>query len=153
MESINEGIRAGMRPSAMPQENHLPTARDIMATDLIVFRPTDSIRTVIIALLKHRISGAPVVSEACELVGVISEMDCLRVVASGAYDAQPFEPGRLVQDLMTRDVMTVGPSADIYAIADIFLSNKIRRLPVVEGQRVVGQVSRRDVLRAVEKTY
>jgi CBS domain-containing protein len=151
METINAGIPAGMRSNAPPAVTRLPTAFDIMVTEVVTLRPTDTIRDAIRTLLSARISGAPVVNEDSELVGMLSEMDCLRVIASGAYDAEPFERARQVCDLMSVELTTIEPTMDLYAIAHLFLTKHRRRLPVVEGRRVIGQVSRRDVLRAVER--
>jgi CBS domain-containing protein len=150
---MKEAIRAGMEPKPEPRSVKLPTAREIMATDLVVFGPDQPLGMVIRTLLGRRISGAPVVGGHGELLGVISEADCLRALASGAYEAEPFESGRRVGDLMSREPVTIDPSLDIYAIAQTFLNHSLRRLPVVEQGKVVGQVSRRDILRAIDDLY
>lgn len=119
-----------------------------MARKLITFRPDTNIYTAISTLVRHGISGAPVVNEKGELLGIISEKDCLRVLANGVFHRYPGGP---VSEYMTQAVMTVHPDTDMFTVADIFLKNVFRRLPVVEGRKVVGQISRRDVLRAVEE--
>lgn len=154
MESINEGIARGMHstaPSSAPVGP--PQAKDCMATKLVTFNEEQTVREVIQILLSKRISGGPVLGERGRLMGMVSEMDCLRAIAAGAYDNSPFARGRTVREVMTRECITVDPTADIYKMTQLFDQHRVRRLPVVEGERVVGQVSRRDVLSAVERTY
>ena len=125
--------------------SQVPVARDFMATKLITLRPDMDIFAAIDELLKHHISGAPVVDAEQRLVGILSEKDCLRVVAGGAFHRSA---GGSVGDYMSREVQTVDPEADVFRVADIFLSRSFRRLPVLEDGRLIGQVSRRDVLEA-----
>jgi CBS domain-containing protein len=123
----------------------IPIVREFMVTNVVTLRPDMPIREAIDILLKHRISGAPVVDAAGHLLGTLSEKDCLRVFANAAF--YHTDPGE-VEDYMTRDVCTIDPEADLFRAADIFLKNSFRRLPVVENGRLVGQISRRDVLNA-----
>ena len=153
MDSLSDGIRAGSRSSVAPAQSGVPTARDVMATDLVVFRPDQLVKDAIAVLLKQRISGAPVVGPGFTLLGVLSELDCLRVLASSAYDGEPLNRDRRVSELMSTSTTTIEPSTDLYAIAHMFLDHRVRRLPVLQGNRVVGQVSRRDVLRAMENMW
>ena len=86
-------------------------------------------------------------SAIAPLTGFISEKDCLKLLSSRIFHGTP---SAHVSDYMTRDVTTIGPGTDIYTIAGIFLRNDFRRLPVVEDGRVLGQVSRRNVLLGME---
>jgi signal-transduction protein with cAMP-binding, CBS, and nucleotidyltransferase domain len=81
------------------------------------------------------------------LVGILSEKDCLRVLTAEALDGVP---GGNVESYMTREVDTVTPDANLYDVVACFLQRHFRRLPVVVDGRLVGQVSRRDALAAVE---
>jgi len=153
MDTISETIARAMGTDRPKKPGPLPTARTCMATTLVTFREDQPIREVIRALMRHRISGGPVVDDERHLLGMISEMDCLRSLASGAYDDEPFERGRVVAELMTRRCITVEPYANVYTMAHLFDHYSIRRLPVVDEGVVIGQVSRRDVLRAVEHLY
>lgn len=131
------------------------TAREIMRprSSLTVLRPEHSIISAIELFTKHKISGAPVVDDKGDLVGVLSELDCLRELASDEfYDVDQFEE-RTVGDLMSTTMATVDASMDIYGVADHFVSKGVRRLPVMEGGRLIGQVSRRDVLDGVRKMH
>lgn len=121
--------------------------RDYMTTNLITFTPQTDLFAAIHDLIKHRISGAPVVNEAGDLVGIISESDCLKHILSGSYYE---EVGGRVGDYMTREPATVEANMDIIDVARKFIREKRRRFPVIGPEGVLeGQISRRDVLRAV----
>jgi CBS domain-containing protein len=135
----------------MAQPRHVPIAREIMATRLITVRPDMPIFEAIRILLRNHISGAPVVDEAGALVGMLSELDCLKVVASGEfYDDDHSEEGT-VRNYMTAVAQSVSPELDVYSLAEYFLHHGVRRLPVVTGSQLLGQISRRDVLRTIEE--
>jgi len=121
--------------------------RDFMAKDLIVFKPEDDIYQAIDTLVKAEVSGAPVVDDEGKLAGIISQKDCLRILATGVFHNAP---GGRVSEYMTEAVMTIEPDMDIFTVADIFLNTVYRRIPIVENGMVVGQISRRDILRAIQ---
>jgi CBS domain-containing protein len=135
----------------MREPNRILMARDLMSSSLITFRPEQTILEAIQMLVKHGVSGGPVVDEAGGLIGVLSELDCLRMLASDEFYQEEQEEGALVQQFMTSGGKTIPPELGIYAISHYFLTMKIRRLPVIENDRLVGQVSRRDVLRGMEE--
>jgi CBS domain-containing protein len=120
-----------------------------MITRLITLREDMDVYFAIGLLLKNNISGAPVINDENNLCGILSEKDCLRIFANGSfYDL----PGGPVSHFMTKVVSTVEPNTDLYSVADKFLKHNFRRIPVVEGNKLVGQISRRDVLRAIQDT-
>ena len=119
--------------------------REFMVTSVVTLAPDMDIFQAMRTLLHHRISGAPVVTAQQELVGVLSEKDCLRVFASGAYYN---DAGGHVSDYMTRKVTTLSPDDELFQVAELLLAHTFRRLPVVDDGKLVGQVSRRDVLLA-----
>ena len=123
-------------------------AEDCMAKDLVTVHPETDAYDAIGLLLKHEISGMPVVDNDGKLVGILSESDCLETLVDSQYHELPTA---LVQDLMSTELVTVGPHTDILEIAGMFLHQKLRRLPVVDEDELVGQVSRWDVLRAIQK--
>ena len=140
-----------MRAARATAQNHIPIAREIMKTSLTTLTPDMPIIEAVKALLKNRISGAPVLDADGKLVGICSELDCLRVLAAGEfYRDDHHEDGR-VGDSMSTELITVGPDEDIYRLAQFFLTHSIRRLPVVESGELLGQISRRDVLAGMEK--
>ncbi len=136
----------------MREPNRILTARDLMKTSLITFRPEQTILSAISTLIRNGVSGGPVVDATGEMVGMLSELDCLRMLASDEfYHEDQEEQGGLVGQFMTRTFRTVPPEMGIYAISHYFLTTPVRRLPVVDRNRLVGQVSRRDLLRGMEE--
>jgi CBS domain-containing protein len=127
-----------------------PTARDYMSTDLVVLSPEMSVHRAMSVLLANDISGAPVVDEHGNLVGVLSERDCLKVVFNASYHQ---DVGGTVAEYMSRDVQTIEAGTDIVEVVEVFLRSPYRRFPVTAGNQLVGQISRRDILRAVEKLW
>lgn len=134
-----------------PQESQALKVEDYMARKLVTFSPEQPMLEVVDALMKHKISGGPVVNEAGELVGVISEGDCLKEVVKGKYHNLPIFTG-LVEDHMARDVVTVKPDLNIFEAAKLFLERRLRRFPVVQDGKLVGQISQKDVMKAVLNT-
>ena len=99
-------------------------------------------------LLRHRVTGAPVVDSDGKLLGIITETDLLKLLTQGIQGRSPAEA--TVADYMSTDVVTVPQTADIYYVAGIFLNNNFRRLPVVEDGKIVGAITRYDLLRVVQ---
>ncbi len=122
-----------------------------MAKDLITFSPDQTIQEVINIMLERKISGGAVLNEKNELVGLISERDCLKLIFDNAYNSRMHDD-RKVADYMTSPVDTVSINANIAEVADKFLKKTYRRFPVVDDKgKLMGQVSRRDILRAVKE--
>jgi CBS domain-containing protein len=135
----------------MREPNRILTAEDLMVTSLLTFRPEQTILEAIGLLLKYSVSGAPVVDEESVLIGILSELDCLRMLASDEFYLAPEEESTLVGDCMSRGGRTIPPDLGIYAISHYFLTTPIRRLPVVLDGKLIGQVCRRDALRGMEE--
>ena len=123
-------------------------AKDIMVTKVITLRPEMDLREAANLLAKHKISGAPVVGDAGELVGVLSEKDLMTALLDAVYEEFPSSD---VHAYMESNPHTIGEDLDLLSIAQIFHDNVFRRLPVLREGKLVGQISRRDVLRAVVK--
>jgi len=123
------------------------TVRSYMATQLVTFSPDTEIMDAMHALLEHRITGAPVIDQRGELVGMLSEHDCIQCALNACYHD---ELGGRVENVMTRDVHTVDPDESILVVAEKLIGSPFRRFVVMERNRVVGQISRRDVLRALD---
>jgi len=125
-------------------------AEDCMVREVITVGPETDAYDAIALLLKHRISGTPVVDDLGKLVGMLSERDCLKTLLDAQYHNLPTA---LVRDLMSTDLHTVTPDTGMLKIAELFVHGKLRRLPVVDKGRLVGQLSRRDVLRAIHEIH
>jgi CBS domain-containing protein len=118
---------------------------DYMSRKLITFTPETNVVEAMGTLIDNRISGAPVVDASGALVGMLSEVDVLEVVIQDSYYD---ESAGIVADYMQKEVDTVDPDMDIYTLAQRFHREHRRRYPVVRNGKLVGQISRRDVLRA-----
>ncbi len=120
---------------------------DFMSRDLITFQPEQSVEEVIQSLIKHKISGGPVVNANNELVGIISEGDCLKNISESRYHNLPMEQ-HTVATRMAKNVETIDGNMNVFDAANKFLESKIRRFPIVENGKLVGQISQKDILKA-----
>jgi len=125
----------------------IPIAREIMQRRLHTVSADADLEEAVRSLLKEHHSGAPVVDSAGKLVGVLSEYDCVAVLARAATENWP--AGR-VSDRMTTEIETVPPTEDVLALSTRFSQGRHRRLLVVEDGKLVGLISRRDLLGALE---
>lgn len=122
---------------------------DYMARRLVTFSPDQTIMEVMDFLMKKKISGGPVVNDRKELLGMISEGDCLKEVVKGKYNNIPVMSGK-VSEHMATNVITIDPDANIFDAAEMFLTKRRRRFPVIENGKLVGQISQKDVMRAIK---
>jgi CBS domain-containing protein len=140
-------------------------AADVMVRNVITVGPDACVQDVAHTLLTARISGVPVVGPNGELVGIVSEGDLMRVEA-GTGRRRPWwlaiftgkealamefirEHSRKVADVMTREVITAAPDTPLWKVANLLEKNAIKRVPIVEGGKVVGIVSRANLLQAL----
>ena len=101
-------------------------------------------------LIRHDISGVPVLNIHGRLIGILTERDCMKVALHAGYHDVPYG---LVKDYMSRDPESVTPDQSVLTVAEKFIHNRFRRYPVVDNGRLVGIISRRDVLRALSKYH
>ena len=123
---------------------------DYMTKNLITFKPEQSVEEVIQSLISNRISGAPVVNENNELVGIISEGDCIKHLSDSRYYNMPIDDNT-VESRMVKNVETIDANMSIFDAANKFLEAKRRRFPIVENGKLIGQISQKDVLIAALK--
>ena len=123
------------------------SAKDFMATTLVTFHPDMDIMEAIQLLVEKRISGAPVIDQIGNLVGMLSEKDCLKVALDAGYHG---EWGGRVEEYMNPDVQTIDADTSILDVAHNFIEGKYRRYPIMKDNRLVGQISRRDVLKGLQ---
>jgi CBS domain-containing protein len=112
-------------------------AKNIMTREIITVSPTMSVKNLATTLIKNQISGAPVAGKNGKIVGVVSEAD---IVA---------KKGKDVKDIMSKKVISVTEQTSVEEIAQIMTTHKIKRLPVMRGDSVVGIVSRADIVSAI----
>jgi CBS domain-containing protein len=116
---------------------------DVMSTHVVQGAPGESVREAARSMGKAGI-GSVAVCEGSRLVGILTERDVLRLVAQGE-DLDRV----LVGDAMTTPVLTASPDADILAVARLMGERRVRHLPVVEGENLLGMIGIRDVLGAL----
>jgi CBS domain-containing protein len=121
------------------------TVADVMTSQLVIFKPEQSIHEVMRAFIKHRISGGPVVDESGKLVGVISEADCMKEISDSRYFNLPILD-KSVAHFMTKEVDILDANTSVFDAASLFSKSSRRRYPVMENNRLVGQVSRKDIV-------
>jgi len=121
---------------------------DYMTRSLITFKPEDSIEHVIHTMLKNNISGGRVVNDNYELIGIISQGDCLKQISESRYYNIPMDNSRIVEKAMVKNVETIDGSLTIFEAVNRFLESKKRRFPIVENGKLVGQISQTDILKA-----
>jgi predicted transcriptional regulator len=126
----------------------LPTARNAMTDWRLVLQPDTDLLQAIRDLVSRRAAGAPVVREDGTLVGVLTEKDCLRVLANRAYGE---EHAGTVSGVMSTVKAEVTPDMDLFAVAHVFLESNFPVLPVTQHGKLVGRISRQDMLREVQR--
>ena len=141
-------------------------ARDVMATPVITVKPSSLVQDVARLLLSRRISAVPVIDDDGRLVGIVSEGDLIRRAEAGTEREHSWwlrlltgsdalagdyvrAHARSVADIMTRDVITVGPEEPLSEIATLLERKAIKRVPIVQDGQVVGIVSRANLVQAV----
>jgi CBS domain-containing protein len=140
--------------------------RDVMTPHVVSVTPDETVSVAAGLMLQKKISGIPVVDNLGNLVGVVTEGDFLRRAEIGTKRERPrwveffLGPGRLadeyvqfsgrkVRDVMTRDVFTVIPDASLAEVVHVMERHRIKRIPVVEANKIVGIVTRANLLHAV----
>lgn len=136
--------------TAMQEEITYEGVSKYMAKNVISFSEAQPVVEAIDIMLEKRISGGPVLNEKGELIGMLSEKDCLKIIVDRAYHNHPNQKST-VGDYMSRNVATVDINKDVAEVANMFLSTNFRRYPVVENGKLKGQVSRRDIMRATRE--
>ena len=131
-------------------ETEAVSVSDYMTRNLITFRPEQTVEEVIQKLIQHKISGGPVVNEKNELIGIISEGDCIKQISDNRYYNMPFEHNK-IEAHMVKNVETIDGNLNIFDAANKFIQSKRRRFPIVENGKLVGQISQKDILKAAMK--
>lgn len=135
---------------------------DFMTRGVITITSDTTLLAAAKLMLEHRVGGLPVVDAAGRMIGVFSESDLLREEGQEGSPwldimvGQDEKPGaalqlgtRKVVDIMTRQLTTIAPSASIAEACRLLHDHRLRRLPVVDGDKLVGMIARADLVRAV----
>lgn len=120
--------------------------RDFMTKSVLSFKPQQDIIEAATILATRGYTGAPVLSDTGELAGILSDTDCIRATIKYGFD--PDWRGT-VDEFMTKNVVTVDIDDSVLTVAERFCENRFRRYPVMSDNRLVGQISRIDVLKAL----
>jgi CBS domain-containing protein len=152
----------------LPAAGEAMKTSEIMSREVLSIGSDASLREAIRAMLDHRVSGLPVVDDAGKLVGILTEGDLLRRFETGTERrlrpwvefflgphrlAEDYVKthGRRVEEIMTRSVVSVGPETPVGEVVEIMESRRIKRLPVLDHDVLVGIVSRADLMGAVAR--
>ncbi|HUS38854.1 MAG: CBS domain-containing protein [Pirellulales bacterium] len=115
---------------------------EVMSRNLVVVHADDPAIDAALLLVERKISGLPVVDDDMILVGIITEKDVLKLLIE-------VDPDKLVRDYMTSDVKSFDESKSVVDICAHLFLNDIKRVPIVKDSKLVGVVSRRDVIREI----
>ncbi len=126
------------------------TVRDLMETTYVTLTPEMAITEAVSILMEQKVSGAPVVDEKGHVLGLLSEKQCLSSLLTGAYDRMP---AGIVSDFMLQDFVSVPPDMGVFELAEMFTKAVIRRFMVMEDGKLVGQITRRDLLRGIKRYW
>jgi CBS domain-containing protein len=126
------------------------SVKDYMTASLITFTPDMDVLEAIRLLLENGISGAPVVDKLGNIIGILSERDCIKVALTAGYHG---EKGGKVAEFMSRSVKTIDATASLMDVAKRFVTEPFKRYPVMDDNRLAGQISRHDVLKALQDLW
>ncbi len=125
-------------------------ASDVMVPHVITVGPELDVKAIANTLAANGISAVPVVDINNKILGIVSEGDLTRRIVSSPESKRPATPkGRKAKDVMTPDVVTVDPDTPLQEIADLFEQHGVKRVPVVKKERLVGIVSRANLVQAL----
>lgn len=125
----------------------LPTVRTCMDTVVPTLTADVPILQAVSFLLDRHVTDAPVVNAANEVIGMLTEKDCLKLLSLGSEQAD--RPLGNVGEYMSTKVTTIPPHMNVYFAAGMFLNDEVRRFPVVENGVLIGAITRFDILRAI----
>jgi len=133
----------------MLEDLKLPTARDWMVRSPIRLAPDDDLFDAIDRMVEHGASAVPVLDQQGHLLGMLTEKDCIRVVSAIAYDGDAKDG--IVEDFQSPVRVLIEPDMDLFRVAEQFLATNFPVLPVVDGGKLVGQISRQAMLEGIQE--
>jgi len=120
----------------------MPKAKDIMTKNVIGVKEETPIYEAVSLIAKNNVTGVPVVGDDMTLVGILSEKDVIRLFYLSRKDGD----NKTVSDFMTQPVVSFDENEDLMDVCDCLMNNHFRRVPVVSKGRLVGVISRRDII-------
>ncbi|MCP4754990.1 MAG: CBS domain-containing protein [Proteobacteria bacterium] len=123
-----------------------PTVADFMDTKFTKFSPESPLKNALNTLVKKGLLAALVVEDDDKLVGILSEKDCLKVLLQKAYDQRPWGQVKEYMHEIPEAIPSTMPASEA---ADLLVEHRSRRFPVVDSGKLVGQITRRDLLRGM----
>jgi predicted transcriptional regulator len=123
--------------------------KDYMSGTTVTFTPDMDVLKAIHQLVEFKISGAPVIDHHGNMIGFLSEKDCMKVALQASYQS---EAGGLVKDFMRPSIETVDYETSIIEVAERFLDTAYKCFPVIKDNRIVGSITRQNILKALETT-
>ena len=112
-------------------------ARDFMTRDIITVSPSTKVKNLAMILIKNQISGAPVANKNGKILGIVSEAD---IIAKRGKDAKA---------IMSKKIISVRQDTSLEEIAQLMMTHAIKRLPVMDGGKIIGIISRADIVNAI----
>ncbi|MCK5563863.1 MAG: CBS domain-containing protein [Planctomycetes bacterium] len=120
--------------------------KNIMQTDLVIVRKNTPVTEALELIVKHKITGLPVVEKNMELVGIVSEKDLL-CIAYQLITGTPTEmQNKTVEAFMSKNITAFRPDDNLADTCQCFIENPFRRVPIVDGRKLVGLITRKDVI-------
>lgn len=123
---------------------------DLMEKEYITLTSGMAITEAVSILMEQRVTGAPVIDEEGHVLGLLSEKECLRSLLTGAYDRMP---AGIVSDFMLKEFIAVPSNMGVFELAELMVKEPIRRFMVVDDDKLVGQITRRDLLRGIKQYW
>jgi CBS domain-containing protein len=136
--------------SRLPEEDDMRTG-DVMSSPVVSVPPDAPLKEVAATLVEHGINAVPVVDAGDRLIGIVSEADLLSLETRLGRSPTPARP-RTAREVMRQSVYTLTGDTDATAAARLLLRHRLKSVPVVAGERVVGMVARRDLLRLIARS-
>ncbi|HZP12058.1 MAG TPA: CBS domain-containing protein [Nevskiaceae bacterium] len=122
------------------------TAKDYMNTQMVTLAPDTDVMAAINIFVRRGIGSAPVVGENGKLLGMLSEKDCLKAALTASYEGVAAGP---VKEFMSDKTVTVSPDTTVLEVASMFVDSNYKRYPVVKDGKLLGLISRANILRAI----
>lgn len=144
-------------------------AKNVMNKNVVSIRPDDTLKDAVILMVKHSVSGLPVIDENKNIIGIISQSDVLRhgkkpfileavdLLEIFLYEQTPTDYeeelkialNMKIKDVMTKDIIVVSEDTSVGKIAHLMIENEINRVPVIREGKLVGIIGREDIIKAI----